>query len=338
MPWIARKKPTMASAGRHEGGQEQLRDVLLGQNRVDDERDRRRHQDAERSPGRQGPGGERAGIAVFAHFRQRDLAHRRRGGQRGAADRAEGGAGADRRHRHAAAIVTEQCIGAAEQPRRQAGARGDVAHQQKQRDDRKRIGGEGVERRRLEKAEQRPPDPGSRRSRRSRPPAWQRRSVRAAQAAPAECRKLRPRRRYRQSDIAPAQCSPAAGGPIGRSSRSRRGSSGHAVGDDQDEQPARQQARRHTASLPGSEASSTCRRCGTSPRCRSRAASASIVASARYSRLAARSNIARRRGRQVPGEDADQHVDRAELAQGQDSNRPPPRSRAGRSRHRPECP
>ena len=102
------------------------------------------------------PGRERARVAVLAHLRQRHLAHGGGGRERGPADRAEGGAGTHRGHRHAAAVVAEQRVGATEQPRRQSRPRGHVAHQQEQRDYREGIAGEGLERRGLEKAQERP--------------------------------------------------------------------------------------------------------------------------------------------------------------------------------------
>ena len=57
---------------------------------------------------------------MSAQFRQGHVAHGRRGGQRGAADGAEAGAGADRRHAQATLPVTDEGGGAAEDRPRQA--------------------------------------------------------------------------------------------------------------------------------------------------------------------------------------------------------------------------
>ena len=98
-----------------EGRHEQLGDVLLGRDRIDDQDHRGRDQDAE------GPtDGERAGrqgrrVAVTAQLGIGGTAHRGGGGDRGAADGAEGGAGADRSHRHPTAAVADQSAGGLEQ-------------------------------------------------------------------------------------------------------------------------------------------------------------------------------------------------------------------------------
>src|SRR5438105_696143 len=67
-------------------------------------------------------------VAEFAHRGIGDLGHGRRGGDRGAADRTEAGAGAHRRHGEAAAQMTDAGIGRPEQLLRHAGARNKVAH------------------------------------------------------------------------------------------------------------------------------------------------------------------------------------------------------------------
>ena len=72
-------------------------DAGLDDDRVDHQDHRGRDQDAEGAAGGERAGGERRRVAVPPELGQHHLAHGRGGGERGAADRAEAGAGADRR-------------------------------------------------------------------------------------------------------------------------------------------------------------------------------------------------------------------------------------------------
>jgi hypothetical protein len=114
------------------GCHEQLADRFLGQDGVDHQRHRGRDHDAQCAAGRQRAGGQRAGIAIAFEFRQCHLAHGRRSGQRGAADGAEAGAGADGGNGDAALEVAEEGRDEAEQGLRQSAVGGELAHQQEQ--------------------------------------------------------------------------------------------------------------------------------------------------------------------------------------------------------------
>ena len=131
-------------AGDQAGG-EQPRHRLLGDRGVDHHDDRRRNQDAEAAAGGKRAGGKPHVIAGLAHFGQRDPRHGRRGGDRGAAHRAEGGASRERRYRDSAAHTGKRHARRPEQIGGQAGFRGDFAHQHEQRHHRQRIGGAGIE-------------------------------------------------------------------------------------------------------------------------------------------------------------------------------------------------
>ena len=87
----------------------------------------------ERAAGGQRAGRQRPGVAVAAQFRQRHLAHRRGGGQRRAADRAEARARADRRHRDPALLMAHERADKAEQRTGQPAMGGELPHQQEQR-------------------------------------------------------------------------------------------------------------------------------------------------------------------------------------------------------------
>ena len=130
---------------RHDGGEEQLGDVLLGQDRVDHEDDRRREEDAEGAAGGKGRGGEAAGVALPPKLGQNaTLAHRRRGGERGAADRAEPRAGTDGGHRHPPPRrCPHPAFRGTKQRCRHARQGRELPHQQEHRNDRQRVAGEG---------------------------------------------------------------------------------------------------------------------------------------------------------------------------------------------------
>jgi len=80
---------------RTDAGEEQPAKRLFGRDRVEDHRDRRRQQDAERAAGGDDAGGEPAGIAALAHFRNAGRADRRAGRRRRAGHRGKQGAGED---------------------------------------------------------------------------------------------------------------------------------------------------------------------------------------------------------------------------------------------------
>ena len=118
-------------------GLEQGDDIGLHHDRVDDQHDRRRDQDAERAAGRERAGGERARIVVAAQFRQCDLAHHRSGRERRAAD------GAERRRsrrpppwRCRRGDGRSSTLAARNSARLMPALLGEMAHQQEQRNDR----------------------------------------------------------------------------------------------------------------------------------------------------------------------------------------------------------
>ena len=67
---------------RHEASEEKTTDRLLGQKRIDDKDGRGRDQDAECTACRDTARGKAGAVVVALHFRKRDLAHGRRGGNR----------------------------------------------------------------------------------------------------------------------------------------------------------------------------------------------------------------------------------------------------------------
>ena len=145
--WPAGRKPGRAIAddrdrdhvhrdgedARDDAGDEQLADVLLGDQAVDREHRRGRDHDAERAAGRDHAGREALRIAEAAHLRIGDLGEGRGGRDRGAADRREAAAGRDRRDAEPAAQMAEERIGGAEQLAAHARGGGERAHQQEQR-------------------------------------------------------------------------------------------------------------------------------------------------------------------------------------------------------------
>ena len=99
---------------RDHAGDEQLRHRGLGEGAVDDHREARRDQDAERAAGRERAGRERAMVVAAGQLRQRDAADRGRGGDARAAHRGEDRAARDvglqqpagqRRHQLGEAVV-----------------------------------------------------------------------------------------------------------------------------------------------------------------------------------------------------------------------------------------
>ena len=142
---------------RHHRRGKELGDVLLGQDRVDDQRHRRRDQDAQRAARGQRAGGQPARVAVALELRQRHLSDRRGRRHRRAADRAEGRAGHHGCHRQAAAKARHQRRRAFEQRARQAALGGEVTHQDEQRDDAQVEAGEARKGLRVQEACQRHP-------------------------------------------------------------------------------------------------------------------------------------------------------------------------------------
>ena len=120
---------------RNDAGDEQLADVLLGDDAVDGEHRRRRQHGAERAAGGDHPGGERLRIVVAAHFRIGDGGEGRGGRHRRARDRGKAGAGRDGGDAEPALEMADEGIGGAEQLAAHAGVGHERAHQQKHRND-----------------------------------------------------------------------------------------------------------------------------------------------------------------------------------------------------------
>ena len=129
---------------RQDAGGEQLADVGLGHHAVDHHQRRGRNEDAERAAAGDRAGRQAVRIAELAHGRIGDLGHGGGGGDRGAADGAEAGAGAHRRHGEPAAQMADAGVGGAEQLLRHAGPRDEVAHQDEKRHHRERVVAPGL--------------------------------------------------------------------------------------------------------------------------------------------------------------------------------------------------
>ena len=130
---------------RDEGGREKLRHALLRDRRIDHEDDRGRNENAKAAAGRDRARGEAVVIAGLAHFRQGDAGHRRGGGDRGAADGTKTGGCENGCNRQAATDARQAHARGVEEIGREPRARGDITHQDEQRDHRERIGGGCVE-------------------------------------------------------------------------------------------------------------------------------------------------------------------------------------------------
>ena len=126
---------------RQDAGDEQLADVLLGDDAVDREHGGRRQHGAERAAGGDHAGRERLRIAVAPHLRIGDGRERRRGRDRRAGDRGEAAAGRDGGDAESAAPMAEKGVGGAEQLAAHAGVGDERAHQQEHRDDAERVVG-----------------------------------------------------------------------------------------------------------------------------------------------------------------------------------------------------
>ncbi len=132
------EQPDGEQSRQHTGGEE-FADARLGHDAVDHHDRRRRDQDTERAARGDRADGELIRIPVVAHRRVCDFRHRRRGGDRRAANRAETGARHHGGHRQAAAQMPDEGVRGAVQLLRHAGARDEVAHQDEQRNDRERV-------------------------------------------------------------------------------------------------------------------------------------------------------------------------------------------------------
>ena len=112
------QRPQHEQAGQHQArqhaGEEQPADRRLGGDAVQDERDRRRDQDAERAAGADRAGGDVVRIAAPAHLGDAHLADRRAAGGRRAGQRGEHRAGAEIRDdepaRHAVEPAVERFV------------------------------------------------------------------------------------------------------------------------------------------------------------------------------------------------------------------------------------
>ena len=120
---------------RQDPGDEQLADVLLGDQAVDGQHRRGRKDGAERSAGGDHPGGEGLRIVVAPHLRIGDGGEGRRGRHRRTADRGKAGAGGDRGEAEAAPPVADKTVGGPEQFAAHAGRGNEGAHQEEHRDD-----------------------------------------------------------------------------------------------------------------------------------------------------------------------------------------------------------
>ncbi len=126
---------------RNDPGDEQLADVLLGDDAVDRQHGRRRQHGAERAAGGDHAGGERLRVVVAAHFRIGDGGERRRGGDRRARDRRKTRARHDGGNAKPALEMSDERIGGAKQLAAHARVGHERAHQQKHRDDAERVVG-----------------------------------------------------------------------------------------------------------------------------------------------------------------------------------------------------
>ena len=125
-------------AGRHDqarddAGDEQLRHRRLREGAVDDHREARRYQDAERAAGRERACRERPVVAAAEQLRQRDAADRRRGGDARSVDRCEDRAARDVGLQQAAGQRRHQLGEAAIDAVAQTADTQDLGHEHEQR-------------------------------------------------------------------------------------------------------------------------------------------------------------------------------------------------------------
>ena len=118
----------------NDAGDEQLSDVLLGDDAVDRKHGRRRQHGAQRAAGRDHAGGEGLRIAEAAHFRIGDRREGRSCRHRRAADRGKAAAGRDGGNAEPAAQMADKAVGGAEQFAAHAGIADERSHQQEHRD------------------------------------------------------------------------------------------------------------------------------------------------------------------------------------------------------------
>ena len=127
---------------RKNAGDEQLADVLLGDEAVDGEHRRGRKDGAERAAGGDHARGEGLRIVVSPHLGIGDGGEGCGGRDRRAADRGEAGAGRDRRQAQPAPPMPDEAVGRPEQFAAHAGSRDKRAHEQEHRDDAERVVGD----------------------------------------------------------------------------------------------------------------------------------------------------------------------------------------------------
>ena len=171
---------------RNDAGDEQLADILLGDDAVDRKHGRRRQHGAERAAGGDDAGGEGLRIVVAPHFRIGDGGKGRRGGDRGAGNSGKAGAGGDGGDAEPALEMADKGIGGAEQFPAHAGIRHEGAHQEEHRDDAERVIGHRAHRGEpdiLQRRACRRPDRQSRRRRRAPSPCRPARATASARTA-----------------------------------------------------------------------------------------------------------------------------------------------------------
>ena len=175
-----------ASKPGNDAGDEQLADVLLGDDAVDREHGRRRQHGAERAAGGDHAGGEGLRIVVAAHLRIGDGRERGGGRHRRAGNRGKAGAGGDGGDAEAAAEMADESVGGPEQLAAHAGVRHERAHQQEHRDDAEGVVGHRAHRGvadDLQRRHRRRPDSRSRSRRRAPSPCRPARAAASARTA-----------------------------------------------------------------------------------------------------------------------------------------------------------
>ena len=131
---------------RNDAGNEQLADILLGDDPVDGKHGRRRQHSAERAAGGDHAGCETLGIAEATHLRIGDGRKRRSRGDRRTADGGKAAAGCDGCDAKSAAQMADERIGGAKQLAAHAGVGHERTHQQEHRYDAEGVVGDGAHR------------------------------------------------------------------------------------------------------------------------------------------------------------------------------------------------
>jgi hypothetical protein len=117
-----------------DAGDEQLADRLLGDDAVDDQRQRGRDEDAQRAAGGDEAGGQFLRVAALPHLRDAHAAHGGAGGRAGAAHGGEHRAAEDVGHAEAAGQLVEPAMRRLVEVRRRPRLADRRAHQDEQRD------------------------------------------------------------------------------------------------------------------------------------------------------------------------------------------------------------